>query len=284
MATSILQSIGRAITGTSAPASAQESSESGQNTQTVQTVYDNAGNPIEAKAESRESGAQPQSQPEPTIEELLFSEENQNQSQNQPQNQAQNQPQNQSQNQAQSKELSELAPGLSTQQLLQKLGEVNYLQTIPEETLSSALGGDTKAFGQVLSTVAQLSAAIAVHQSVTANNSILDSRLKEFDSTLTNKIGDSRYSEILSDPKFSNPFIRPLAENLIGRLRARDPSITPDQIKSTLPQLIEYSMKQFNQSNQSNQSAQSNQSSQSLPKSNNPRVRPTEVNLDEIFS
>lgn len=202
----------------------------------------------------------------PSIEELLFAPPAQN---NEDKTKNQNQPNNQPNAPA------EIVPGLTAQQLLQNLGSVNYTQTIPPELMTNALGGDVDSFNKVISTVAQLSAAIAVQQSVMANKALLDDRLKSFDSQVTSKIGEAKYQDVLADPKFSNPFVKPLAQTLMAKLRERDPSITPDQIRSTLPQLIEYSMKQFQGTNQSNQSKQ--------PSSNNPRIQPREVNFEELF-
>lgn len=169
----------------------------------------------------------------------------------------------------------ELAPGLTSKQLIGNLQSVNFLGTIPKETLTAALGGDETAFSQVISNVAQLSAAIAVQQSLTANKAALDKRFADLDGTLNSKIGESKYADVLNDPKFSNPFVKPLAENLVGRLRARDASITPDQIKQVLPSLIEHAMKQMSQNNSSPASQPNKQSGTS---------KPTEVNIDELFS
>lgn len=164
----------------------------------------------------------------------------------------------------------ELAPGLTSKQLVQNLQSVNFLGTIPKETLTAALGGDEAAFSSVISSVAQLSAAIAVQQSLTANKAALDKRFSELDGTLTSKIGESKYADILADPKFSNPFVRPLAESLVSRLRERDPSVTPDQIRQVLPSLIEYAMKQSPTS-----------------VSPSPITKPkqaVEINIDELFN
>ena len=250
-------------------------------------TFDNAGNPVgpnnaqnQGDTNGRAGGDNPNSgnnspngtpnspNTAPSIEELLFAPsapngEDKTKNQNQPNNQP-NTP-------------AEIVPGLTAQQLLQNLGSVNYTQTIPPELMTSALGGDVESFNKVISTVAQLSAAIAVQQSVMANKALLDDRFKNFDTQVSSKIGEAKYQDVLADPKFSNPFVQPLAQTLMAKLRERDPSITPDQIRSTLPQLIEYSMKQFQGGNQ-------NPSNQNPPnRSNNPRIQPREVNFEELF-
>ena len=249
---------------------------------TTTQAFDNTGNPVGADTGGNNGRGNPSGSntnnnnsnnttpaPDniPSVEELLFAppandQPKQPNQSNQPEDQNKNQPQ-------------EIVPGLTAQQLLQNLSSVNYTQTIPPELMTNALGGDVDSFNKVISTVAQLSAAIAVQQSVMANKALLDDRLKSFDSQVTSKIGEAKYQDVLADPKFSNPFVKPLAQTLMSKLRERDPSITPDQIRSTLPQLIEYSMKQFQGTNQSNQSKQ--------PSSNNPRIQPREVNFEELF-
>lgn len=166
----------------------------------------------------------------------------------------------------------ELAPGLTSAKLVQNLQSVNFMGTIPKETITAAMNGDSEAFSQVMSSVAQVSAAIAIHQSIAANKSAMDQRFTEFDGKLTSKIGETKYSDILADPKFSSPFVRPLAENLIGRLRERDSSITPDQIKQVLPNLIQHAMKSFGSTDAP------------LPKGNpNAKTQPREIKYDELF-
>lgn len=233
---------------------------------------DNNGNPNPSSVGSPNPGTNSPANSAgttPSIEELLFAPPANDQSK-QP-NQS-NQPEDKSKNQPQ-----EIVPGLTAQQLLQNLSSVNYTQTIPPELMTNALGGDVDSFNKVISTVAQLSAAIAVQQSVMANKALLDDRFKNFDTQVQSKIGEAKYQDVLADPKFSNPFVQPLAQTLMSKLRERDPSITPDQIRSTLPQLIEYSMKQFQSGNQ-------NQPNQNQPtRSNNPRIQPREVNFEELF-
>lgn len=221
-----------------------------------------AGSPSPAPApDSNPSGTQGPEK-SPSLEELLFAPApapTQTQTQTQPQPSSKESPTE-----------NELAPGLTSKQLVQNLQSVNFLGTIPKETLTAALGGDETAFSSVISSVAQLSAAIAVQQSLTANKAALDKRFSELDGTLTSKIGESKYADILADPKFSNPFVKPLAESLVSRLRERDPSVTPDQIRQVLPSLIEYAMKQS-----------------PTAVSPSPIAKPkqaAEINIDELFN
>ena len=290
MATSFLQSITNALGG-SAKGTTPPQGQSNEGSQSADSqVYDSAGNPVQTKAgnQSGTSGNLPSSGPAFSNVDPAAVNQNQNQAQNQSIEdllfaapaegttkvpaQVQ-QPANQNQQQE-----AELAPGLTARQLIQNLGNVNFMGAIPQETVQAALGGDANAFQQVISSVAQLSSALAVQQSIAASKSLMDSKFSEFDSSLNSRIGESKYSDILTDPRFSNPFIKPMAENLITKLRERDPSITPDQIKQTLPNLIQYAMSKASLGQQD----QPNQGIQSTPGTKTQQV-PKEINYDELF-
>lgn len=278
MATSFFQSISNALTGAGKSSPAPASADGNSRNTSGSQVFDHIGNPVNGSENtpsnpvvSNPTPVVPSSTPEPaSVEDLLFAPPAS--AEPPPAGNKESSTDNQSAKQGGEQEI---APGLTAAQLVKNLGSVNFLAAVPAETVQSALGGDVQAFNQVISSAAQLSAALAVQQAITASNSILDTRFKDFDSSLASKIGESRYSEILADPKFSNPFIRPLAENLINKLRERDPSITPDQIKQTLPNLIQYAMSKSD----FNQTAPA---SSPTPTGQNKNV-PREVNFDELF-
>lgn len=278
-----LQSLTGALGGSSNPGASQGPTNQGGNSNggTVPTTFDNTGNPVSAgnsnRSPSPDSSGQGKGEPQnsggssqktPTVEELLFSapEPKQSNQSNQSNQQAEPKPQNPNE--------IELAPGLTSARLVQNLQGVNFMGTIPKETLQSAMSGDAEAFGSVLSSVAQMSAAIAIQQSLSANKASLDARFTEYDTKVKSTIGETKYSDILADPKFGSPFVKPLAENLISRLRERDPAITPDQIKQVLPNLIQHAMSQYS----ANSTISSTPTSQG-----NQRVQAKEVNIDELF-
>lgn len=273
----LFQSISNALSGSNSSTNSGGSSNSSGAASSA-TVFDNAGNEITPSSQQGNTNTpsppslggngdvSPASSGVQNIEDLLFGEPPAPKATAVP-----NEPDNKQT--PENKDTKELVPGLTAQQLIQNLSSVNFMGAIPEDTVTAALGGDTKAFSSIITTVAQLSAAIAVKQSVDASRSLLDSRFTEFDSNLNNKIGESKYQDVLADPRFSNPFVKPLATELMTKLRQRDPSITPDQIKQTLPKLIEYSMKNFTtvSTTQQNQNVRPGQSV------------PTEVKFDELF-
>lgn len=275
-----LQSLTGALGGSSNTGASQGPTNQGGNSNggTVPTTFDNTGNPVSAGSANRSpaSDSSGQSKGEsqnnsgtnqktPSVEELLFSAPEPKQS-NQSNQQAEAKPQNPNE--------IELAPGLTSARLVQNLQGVNFMGTIPKETLQNAMSGDAEAFGSVLSSVAQMSAAIAIQQSLSANKASLDARFIEYDTKVKSTIGETKYSDILADPKFGSPFVKPLAENLISRLRERDPAITPDQIKQVLPNLIQHAMSQYS----ANSTISSTPTSQG-----NQRVQAKEVNIDELF-
>ena len=232
----LFQSISNALSGSNSSTNSGGSSNSGSAAPST-TTFDNAGNeitPSSGQGNSNPAGPANSSSngnvsPAPSgvqsVEDLLFGEPPAPKATAAP-----NEPDNKQT--PENKDAKELVPGLTAQQLIQNLSSVNFMGAIPEDTVTAALGGDTKAFSSIITTVAQLSAAIAVKQSVDASRSLLDSRFTEFDSNLNNKIGESKYQDVLADPRFSNPFVKPLATELMTKLRQRDPSITPDQINT----------------------------------------------------
>lgn len=278
------QSLTGALSGNSQASNSSNATNGGTSggDSSVPTTFDASGNPVGDSGSSAGNSAGANSSPAPapapaskTVEELLFA----------PAPAPANSPApapNQGDSKGNQKQtVNELAPGLTSQQLIQNLQSVNFMGAVPPEILQSALSGDQTAFGQVMSSVAQMSAAIAVQQSIVAANAAMEKRFTEFDGNLTSKIGESKFADVLADPKFSNPFVRPLAENLMNRLRANDSSITPDQIKQVLPRLIEHAMKQFPTGGE-----QGNNNSQvaALMQGNGGRTVPTEVKFDELFS
>lgn len=147
---------------------------------------------------------------------------------------------------------SEIAPGFTPENLLATLRAVPYENAVPAELLESALGGDAKSMHQVLANVAQLSSAVAIQQSLQMFKAQMDQRFQEYDSTLDTKVTGNEFNKILSDPQFSNPYIQPLAKDLISRIRERDPKASPQQVKELLPKLIEHAMKSSQPSFQNN--------------------------------
>lgn len=210
-------------------------------------------------------------QSSPSLEQLLFAEppaDNNNQQGEQ----------QKTQNNQQSDYLNtEIAPGLTPQKLINNLNSVNFLQAVPSEVLEKALSGDADAFRQTLSSVAQLSAMVAIQQSLTSSRGQIDQRFQDVDSRVESRIGEARYNDVLADPRFSDPFIKPLATDLVSRLRKQDPKITPEQIKEALPKLIDHAVKRMTGGQESGTGNQNNQAGRQIQ-------RPvTDVNYDNVF-
>lgn len=209
---------------------------------------------------------QDQNKTEPVdIETILFSE---------PENQNQTQPNNPNQNQNPNNPPEvEIAPGFTQAQLINNIKSVNFANAIPVELVTQALGGDAQAFAQAMNNIAQISAAIAVQQSTAISKSLLDKQKGEWESSFSSKFSDNQFSAITADPKYSNPFIKPMVENIVNQMRKRDSSITPEQVKMALPKLLEHAIKSVNIGN-----APSN------PQPNNPRPQQNNaVSYDDLF-
>ena len=210
-----------------------------------------------------------------SLEQLLFAEPPADQNNQQGEQQK---PQNNQQNDYLS---TEIAPGLTPQKLINNLNSVNFLQAVPSDVMEKALAGDAEAFRQTLSSVAQLSAMVAIQQSLTSSRGQIDQRFQDVDSRVESRIGEARYNDVLADPRFSDPFIKPLATDLVSRLRKQDPKITPEQIKEALPKLIDHAVKRMTSGQEpSNQLGTSNQNNQAGRQIQRPV---TDVNYDNVF-
>lgn len=140
----------------------------------------------------------------------------------------------------------ELAPGFTQQNLLDNIRNVNIAPMLNQEVVTAALGGDAQAFMQLLNTSTQLGAALAIKQSLDLSKSTLDARLKDYGTEVDSRVKDAQYSEIYSDPRFSSPLLRPMVENLVTKIRQKDPNASVSQIKETLPSLIQYTVNNLN--------------------------------------
>lgn len=279
--------------GRSFSSNPSDSGESGSTGNVGTEIYGNDGAPISENQQgatntpgnfnSAPSGGRTNSnsnQQSPSLEQLLFAEppadtNNQNNQNNQ-------QPNQKPQNPQQGEYLNtEIAPGLTPQKLINNLNSVNFLQAVPSEVFEKALAGDAEAFRQTLSSVAQLSALVAIQQSLTSSRGQIDQRFQDVDSRVESRIGEARYNDVLADPRFSDPFIKPLATDLVSRLRKQDPKITPEQIKEALPKLIDHAVKRMTSGQEpSNQSGTGNQNNQAGRQIQRPV---TDVNYDNVF-
>lgn len=261
--------------------SAPNQNQSGQPNQTSQThVFDSKGQPIENQPQQPQNQNPNQSNQNPnqsdqnqtkSIEDLLFSEpESQPQKQNQNQTPDPNAP-------------AEIAPGLTPETLINNLKAVNLAQTLPSETLQAALSGDTTAFSQIINQVAQLSAAVAIQQSTGIAKSLIDKSKSEWESSLPSKLNDNQFSSITAKSEYSNPFVRPMVENIISQMRKRDPSITPQQVESALPRLLQHALNTASSNLNQNQPNQSNQNQPNQSNQNLFRTAPEAINYDDLF-
>lgn len=264
----------------------QTQNQNSNQSQGTSVTYDNQGNPVNQNQSQSQDQSQNQSQSQnnqsqtPDIETLLFSEQSTNQSQN---NQNQNQNQNQSQNNQSSEP--EIAPGLTSRQLLSNLQAINFGQVIPQESIQAALGGDAQAFSGILNQVAQLSAAIAIQQSSQISNRLLEKQKGEWDQQFNSKFTDGQFSQILADPKYANPFVQPMVKNIVDQMRKRDPNITAEQVKTTLPKLLEHAIKSIGgQGNQMNSMTGEMFNDSNFQQPQNVRQQQNKsVNYDDIF-
>ena len=266
----------------------QTQNQNSNQSQGTSVTYDNQGNPVNQNQSQNQDQSQNQNQSQnnqnqaPDIEALLFSDQPTNQNQNN-QNQNQNRNQNQSQNNQSSEP--EIAPGLTPKQLISNLQAINFGQVIPQESIQAALSGDAQAFSGILNQVAQLSAAIAIQQSSQISNRLLEKQKGEWDQQFNSKFTDGQFSQILADPKYANPFVQPMVKNIVDQMRKRDPNITAEQVKTTLPKLLEHAIKSIGgQGNQMNSMTGEMFNDSNFQQPQNVRQQQNKsVNYDDIF-
>lgn len=286
MATGFLSQLTSALKSGNGNAQSSQSTR-GNNSQT----YDAHGNPI-VQGNSNPNGGNNNSNGNFSSSNGVSQNQNQNQNQNNQsnesdpllslyapldsvrpgdQNSGQNN-QNQNQNPAPADPQSkELAPGFTAKDLVTKLQGVQFSQSVPAETIQQALGGDVNAFSAVLNQVAQLAAAIAVQQSSELSTSLLDSRLKEFDSRIDSRFSVNSFRQILNDKKYSNPVIQPMVKDIMARIIQKEPNITPDQMREALPLVLQRAIASIQPADQGNNSGSNNPSPRVNQMTGNPQ-------------
>lgn len=239
-------------------------------------VYNNSGtivDPNQGHPSNQQQSQQTQqpSDPELSLEDIFFKapENNQNNQSNQTQQQGQNQ------NQQQQQEAPvELAPGYTAQNLLEQVRQINMTTLLPEEQVQKALSGDSQALIGLINTSTQMSVALAVKQALELSQKSTKASLDAFTPTISSQVKNAQFESIYTDPRFSSPFLKPMVENLVSKIRERDPSATPEQIKETLPALIQHSMNSFNLADDSIKNRGTSQGAR----------KQAEVNLDEFWN
>lgn len=266
-----------ALGGSSSPAPAATNSTGNAGASVVS--YGNDGKPTTNSTESSApAGTTTNSSPAPSVVDLLFSPAPAPAPTNTPTNPPAPAPAPAT-NQQGGNDV-EIGPGLTAGALMQRLGSVNFAQAVPQEIMTKALSGDVTSFSQILNSVAQMAAGIAVQQSSMVSTGLLDQRFSGMDSLVNNKVAETNFNAVLTDPKFSDPFIQPMAKDFLQRMRERDPSMTADQAKPALEKLINHALSNYSR----NFTQPTQPTSQSAFPGDTTFPQPTQVKYDELFN
>ena len=120
--------------------------------------------------------------------------------------------------------------GAEQMQLLQnKVSGVNFLASVPAETISAALGGDVQAFSSVLNTAVQQALLQSVRVNGTMLNSSMRNRTQEILAAMPTHVQQAlNVNQIRQDnPVFNHPAARQLLGALEQNLSTQHPGISP---------------------------------------------------------
>lgn len=127
------------------------------------------------------------------------------------------------------------------QQLQAKVSGVNFLATVPAETITAALGGDVQAFSNVLNTAVQQALLQSVRVSGTMLNSSMRSRTQEILSAMPTHVQQAlNVNQIRQDnPVFNHPAARQLLGVLEQNLSTQHPGISPTEASQVAQRFLQ---------------------------------------------
>lgn len=127
------------------------------------------------------------------------------------------------------------------QQLQAKVSGVNFLAAVPAETITAALGGDVKAFSNVLNTAVQQALLQSVRVSGTMLNSSMRSRTQEILSAMPTHVQQAlNVNQIRQDnPVFNHPAARQLLGVLEQNLSTQHPGISPTEASQVAQRFLQ---------------------------------------------
>lgn len=132
--------------------------------------------------------------------------------------------------------------GAEQMQLLQnKVSGVNFLASVPAETISAALGGDVQAFSSVLNTAVQQALLQSVRVNGTMLNSSMRNRTQEILSAMPTHVQQAlNVNQIRQDnPVFNHPAARQLLGALEQNLSTQHPGISPTEASQVAQRFLQ---------------------------------------------
>jgi len=132
--------------------------------------------------------------------------------------------------------------GTEQMQLLQnKVSGVNFLASVPAETISAALGGDVQAFSSVLNTAVQQALLQSVRVNGTMLNSSMRNRTQEILAAMPTHVQQAlNVNQIRQDnPVFNHPAARQLLGALEQNLSTQHPGISPTEASQVAQRFLQ---------------------------------------------
>ena len=132
--------------------------------------------------------------------------------------------------------------GAEQMQLLQnKVSGVNFLASVPAETISAALGGDVQAFSSVLNTAVQQALLQSVRVNGTMLNSSMRNRTQEILAAMPTHVQQAlNVNQIRQDnPVFNHPAARQLLGALEQNLSTQHPGISPTEASQVAQRFLQ---------------------------------------------
>lgn len=132
--------------------------------------------------------------------------------------------------------------GAEQMQLLQnKVSGVNFLASVPAETISAALGGDVQAFSNVLNTAVQQALLQSVRVNGTMLNSSMRNRTQEILAAMPTHVQQAlNVNQIRQDnPVFNHPAARQLLGALEQNLSTQHPGISPTEASQVAQRFLQ---------------------------------------------
>lgn len=113
------------------------------------------------------------------------------------------------------------------------VGKLNFAESLPQELVTKALGGDAASFGQAVNTVAQQAFGKAILLSGQMMEKALEKRLAEVTKQIDTRVNSlgARDKIRSENPAFSHSAVAPMLDFIQSRIQAKYPEASPDQIK-----------------------------------------------------
>ena len=132
--------------------------------------------------------------------------------------------------------------GAEQMQLLQnKVSGVNFLASVPAETISAALGGDVQAFSSVLNTAVQQALLQSVRVNGTMLNSSMRNRTQEILAAMPTHVQQAlNVNQTRHDkPVFNHPAARQVLGALAQNLSTQHPGISPTEASQVAQRFLQ---------------------------------------------